>query len=69
MKITIYLIEKENDNDNKNDTRRYDKIGLLQELPKMVESYNTVNKRLQIINNCDNILSIAWKGTKNLSTY
>jgi hypothetical protein len=66
MKIIIYLIEKEND--NKNDTRRYDKIGL-QELPKMVESYNTGNKRLQIINNCDNIISIAWKGTKNLSTY
>jgi hypothetical protein len=60
MKIIIYLIEKEND--NKNDTRRYDKIGL-QELPKMVESYNTGNKRLQIINNCDNIISIAWKGT------
>jgi hypothetical protein len=67
MKITIYLIEKEND--NKNDTPRYDKIGLLQELPKMVESYNTGNKRLQIINNCDNTISIAWKGTKNLSTY
>jgi hypothetical protein len=66
MKIIIYLIEKEND--NKNDTRRYDKIGL-QELPKMVESYNTGNKRLQIINNCDNIISIAWKGTQNLSTY
>jgi hypothetical protein len=66
MKIIIYLIEKEND--NKNDTRRYDKIGL-QELPIMVESYNTGNKRLQIINNCDNIISIAWKGTKNLSTY
>jgi hypothetical protein len=66
MKIIIYLIEKEND--NKNDTRRYDKMGL-QELPKMVESYNTGNKRLQIINNCDNIISIAWKGTKNLSTY
>ena len=66
MKIIVYLIEKEND--NKNDTRRYDKIGL-QELPKMVESYNTGNKRLQIINNCDNIISIAWKGTKNLSTY
>ena len=60
MKIIAYLIEKEND--NKNDTRRYDKIGL-QELPKMVESYNTGNKRLQIINNCDNIISIAWKGT------
>jgi hypothetical protein len=60
MKIIVYLIEKEND--NKNDTRRYDKIGL-QELPKMVESYNTGNKRLQIINNCDNIISIAWKGT------
>ena len=66
MKIIIYLIEKEND--NKNDTRRYDKIGL-QELPKMVESYITGNKRLQIINNCDNIISIAWKETKNLSTY
>ena len=66
MKITIYLIEKENN--NKNDTRRYDKMGL-QELPKMVESYNTGNKRLQIINNCDNIISIAWKGTKNLSAY
>lgn len=66
MKIIIYLIEKEND--NKNDTRRYDKMGL-QELPKMVESYNTGNKRLQIINNCDNTISIAWKGTKNLSTY
>jgi hypothetical protein len=66
MKIIIYLIEKEND--NKNDTRRYDKIGL-QELPIMVESYNTGNKRLQIINNCDNIISIAWKGTQNLSTY
>jgi hypothetical protein len=66
MKIIIYLIEKEND--NKNDTRRYDKMGL-QELPKMVESYNTGNKRLQIINNCDNMISIAWKGTKNLSTY
>jgi hypothetical protein len=66
MKIIVYLIEKEND--NKNDTRRYDKMGL-QELPKMVESYNTGNKRLQIINNCDNIISIAWKGTKNLSTY
>jgi len=66
MKIIIYLIEKEND--NKNDTRRYDKMGL-QELPKMVESYSTGNKRLQIINNCDNIISIAWKGTKNLSTY
>jgi len=26
MKIIVYLIEKEND--NKNDTRRYDKIGL-----------------------------------------
>ena len=60
MKIIVYFIEKEND--NKNDTRRYDKIGL-QELPKMVESYNTGNKRLQIINNCDNIISIAWKGT------
>ena len=60
MKIIAYLIEKEND--NKNDTRRYDKIGL-QELPKMVESYNTGNKRLQIINNFDNIISIAWKGT------
>jgi len=60
MKIIIYLIEKAND--YKNDTRRYDKIGL-QELPKMVESYNTGNKRLQIINNCDNIISIAWKGT------
>jgi hypothetical protein len=66
MKIIIYLIEKEND--NKNDTRRYGKIGL-QELPIMVESYNTGNKRLQIINNCDNIISIAWKGTQNLSTY
>lgn len=66
MKKIIYLIEKTND--YKNDTRRYDKIGL-QELPKMVESYNTGNKRLQIINNCDNIISIAWKGTKNLSTY
>jgi hypothetical protein len=66
MKIIVYLIEKEND--NKNDTRRYDKIGL-QELPIMVESYNTGNKRLQIINNCDNIISIAWKGTQNLSTY
>jgi hypothetical protein len=66
MEIIIYLIEKEND--NKNDTRRYDKIGL-QELPKMVESYNTGNKSLQIINNCDNIISIAWKGTQNLSTY
>lgn len=66
MKITIDLMEKEND--NKNDTRRYDKIGP-QELPKMIESYNTGNKRLQIINNCDNIISIAWKGTKNLSTY
>ena len=43
MKIIVYLIEKEND--NKNDTRRYDKIGL-QELPKMVESYNTGNKKL-----------------------
>ena len=60
MKIIVYLIEKEND--NKNDTRRYDKIGL-QELPKMVESYNTGNKRLQIINDCDDIISIAWKGT------
>jgi len=29
----------------------------------MVESYNTGNKRLQIINNCDDIISIAWKGT------
>ena len=60
MKIIVYLIEKEND--NKNDTRRYDKIGL-QELPRMVESYNTGNKRLQIINNCENMMYIAWKGT------
>jgi hypothetical protein len=29
----------------------------------MVESYNTGNKRLQIINDCDDIISIAWKGT------
>lgn len=43
MKKIIYLIEKTND--YKNDTRRYDKIGL-RELPKMVESYNTGNKRL-----------------------
>ena len=43
MNIIIYLIEKAND--YKNDTRRYDKIGL-RELPKMVESYNTGNKRL-----------------------